>query len=457
MAHVIFYPQCRATIQAVLDGYGTPDKPIVAHAFPRSCSVARNGYNEADTWQLEFDAKDFPFDPDLVRAVGVEIYLFATESLAEGLDDAAVRLYRQRDRITVAGLADMDGLSYSSDGRSVTMAGRDYTALLIDREWHPRESGDRGRVPVGQPLDRLVQDIVDEGANAQVSGRVLTVEYEADFDPPLVASGPAALKGHKEGIPIKPGTSYWDIVYDLCLSRGLIAFVRGTNVVISNPRTLTAATAASAPRVAYGADLDELTIERQLAKERVPQIIASVYDRRAKKTVTVLYPEKANSPVTGVGTKRDERLRVTPPPGVKDEKTLREFCRALYESKARTESTIRFATKDLKSLNGVDLLELDAGTPVVIGFEAEHRESFRTMTTDERIERLVALGYSDGRGRPTQVARTLAQHYEKLTRFNRPFYVREVTFDWSVDEGIRIDVEALNYVFPKRDSADVPT
>jgi hypothetical protein len=67
----IYYPQARTTLNVVFDGFGPTAKdtpPKIIDVIPVDLSVQRNAYNQADGWEVTFDADDFPIDPRLVRS-----------------------------------------------------------------------------------------------------------------------------------------------------------------------------------------------------------------------------------------------------------------------------------------------------------------------------------------------------------------------------------------------------
>lgn len=83
----------------------------------------------------------------------------------------------------MTGLVDQATLTEDTDGGKVSFSGRDYTALMIDRQWDPTESGKAGRIPDGN-LQEVVQQLVDEATNADISGRTLTVKlFDVDLEP----------------------------------------------------------------------------------------------------------------------------------------------------------------------------------------------------------------------------------------------------------------------------------
>jgi hypothetical protein len=302
----VYYPNLRAVLSVVFDGFGGGDsEPTVVQVIPMSATIHLNSYKEADTWEMTFDAKLLPFSPELIRALGVEIYAFDAGGIGQDIRDFA-----NDDNLLVAGLADNATLRISESGREFSLSGRDYTALMLDRQWDPSK-----RLNVGQPVDVVVQQLVDEAAGAARTGRTLTVEYVGQGHAPGSARG--RERRTKRGLPIKESKSYWDVAYELCLRQGLVVFVRGSKVIITSPQVLTTANAARTRRMIYGRDLESLEVERKIGKERVPQIAVRSYDPKTRRTLEAVFPAAKEKAKTGVGTDRDE-IRAYAVPDITD-------------------------------------------------------------------------------------------------------------------------------------------
>lgn len=486
-----FYPECRVNLSVVFDGFGGKDTPqVIEDIIPLSCSVNLNSYKEADTWEITFDAQRFPFSPELIRSAAVEIYLYQREDLTvdpfyvdiptptftvTGILDYS-RAFNEsdlnrREKLVVTGLVDDIALRQDEQGGIVSMSGRDYTALLLEREWDPTESGKRGRIPDG-PLDEVVQKLVDEAVNADEIGRTLEVafiDYEIVPSTENVAktvtqkkvkiksppTGKSRSKKKSRGVAVKADSNYWDVIYKLCMSYGFICFVQGFTVYIAKPHVLNADQEAlwGYWRVAYGRNLESLEVDRKLSKEAVPQIRVRSFDPKSKIAIEGRFPkDKENIVVTGVGTKKEE-YRVYTVPDITDANTLKEIARSVYYTIARGEGSIKFRTPALMDLDNRDLLRMRAGDAVSIvwdAFDAKIMTSDK-LGTDQKIAALLAQGYK------IDVARLVAEQYDKLDYFNRNFYVRNVRYDWSSDQGVTVEVEAVNFVNAQRDGSSEMT
>ncbi len=431
----VFYPRCHAHLNVVFDGRGGPDTPpLLVDTVPQSAFVGRNGYHDADTFSLEFDARLLPFDPDLIRQMAVAIYMFA----AEGEDDR--REWAVPEHEMILGLVDVPTLNLSKDGQRFSVEGRDYTALLLDQEWDPRN-----RIPSGRPLDTVVKEIADEAApaGARLRFNVLFDSNEV-FTPPIVGASRRGTK--KKGLWVEPGKTVWDVIYELCLAEGFVVYVRGEDIIISDPRTQTRKSLGDAPRLIYGRELQSLEVSRRMGKERVPQIEVVSCDNKTGRTLRAKYPEKHETPKTGVGVKKDETERMVVDGSIRDLDALKRIARTEWEHRARAEAAYKYSTIALTTMDDRqhDLLRLDAGSPLYLQFDPFNSEQMRALNGAQRIEHLLALGYS------SRLSAFVADYYERLDQFRQPYYQR--TADFSYQSGaLTISGETVNYAYAPRE------
>lgn len=456
----VYWVRCHAMMSVVLDGRGGDDsKPLMIQGTPRTASVCRNGYHDADTWSLEFDARALPFDPEIIRSCAVAIYMFT----ASGLGDR--REWAIPDYEMVRGLADDDGIELSDNGQSVTISGRDYTGLLLDKEWDPTK-----QIPYGIPLDQQVQAIADAAAppGAALKFRVVWDVEESLFEKLSLAGGkPKVGAQHRstkrKGLWVRPGKTYWDVIYEMTLSCGLNAFVRGEEIIIRAPNTQTTASVAKAPKLVYGRNLMSLNAKRKLTREKVPTIQVVGFDP-AVGQVSAIYPENANEAAAvgvqlktkvakvdknALGIVSSEILLVNAPQGVVDKATLKQIAKARFVSMARAETSYRAETKHLEALDGEDLLRLNAGDPVSIMFDPFNKEQMNSLSVEQRVDHLLDLGYS------AQISRYIATYYDRLDQYRAPHYIHSAEYEWAAGEdgaGITIGIESVNYAYEPREA-----
>lgn len=444
----LFYPQARVTLSVVFENFGDPAQPKVFPVVPRSIQVFSNSYNEADTWSVEFDARDLPVSPELIRGGAVEIYLFQTRGL--GQIPETIRASDPDSAIidglepTIVGLFDEVQLDMGEDGRFITIDGTDYTSLFLAKQWTRKAGNGRGRIPTGKRLDQILEQLMRQVESADA----MTLSFEGtDLEgTPLARSslpivGAAEGRAHRKGIPVRQSESYWDVMYNLAVRYGYILFVRGLKVVLTTPQAYVAGRSKDR-KMAWGRNLLNIRLNRRIGKVQVPVIEVRSYDEKRRKVIIARYPKnKKQKPVTGLGTKRDEVHRMTIP-GISSKAQLERVAETVYNLRGRSEQTVEIETRDLRDLEGTDLLELRAGDALSIGFDPFNQYSvlIEGQSEDQRRATLVDLGYE-----PT-VATAIAASFDRINLFKRPFRVKEVTFDWSHDGGVSIAAQLQNFV-----------
>lgn len=448
----VFYPRCKVLLTSILDGRGsTRSKPISTIATPRSCTVSRNGYQEADTWNAEFDLRVLPFDPELLASCAVRVYMWDSFG-----DEEANYLVEENEM--VRGLVDEPELSITGDN-SITISGRDYTGIL-DPDWDPRE-----KIPSGVPLTEAVQFIADKAAPVGTSARFL-VEWKATGAIPI--SGGSARSTKRKGMWVKPGKTHWDVIYDLVIAHGYIVFVQDSRIVISDPRAQTKRALAVAPRIRYGRDLMSLRAKRKLARERVPQIKIVYWNAANRERFEVIYPpahSKVPLPI-GIGLKKDEVLVLPAPRYCHDRDSALRYARMRWELMARCESTYTIKTRHMRipsegnaelydptargalGVDGeYDLLRMQAGDAIGVHFDPFNQENMRALDVGQRIAFLESLGYQ------SSVAAFISTNFEQLDQWRQPYYARKIEYTWSSKDGISIELEAVNFADERRELA----
>lgn len=482
----VFYPRCRAMLSIVFDGYeadqlGSVERPEIIWVLPKSCTVHCNKYNQADSWQMVFSAVDLPHDPATVRAGDAEIYMYDAGSM----DDSTMVLSRQLPNPImgdgsftqdheplIVGLFDEHSLEMSNDGKWVTLQGQDYTQLLL-RHWPPAKGTHRARrIPVGQRLDHWAAAIL---AEVEPTGKMqvkVAGGYEMKVGLPVV--GASEIVGHKRGIPIQQETTYFDVLMKVCTRHGYICYVSGLNLVIDRPKNITDITTHDVKHMAWGNNIENLSLTRKLGKEKVPRLIMKCWDdvRRcmlivevpdtgphAKEIAIAKNPSKrttdtqhikaataaksAKKPkaTKTVTLKEFDEYVIVPMYGIHSEEALRRAGEARRNLLGRGERKIVCKTRDLVDLNGVGIMNLKAGDAAMIHWQDFNSETFYQKSVEERIEVLKARGYQQ------DVAYVIAESFEKLAnRKERPMRIREATYSFDNDGGLSIEMEMVDFV-----------
>lgn len=155
------------------------------YRIPKNASIELNGYRQAGKFSAEFAYTDFPFEPQLLRGVGISVYmasvpatLFAQGMLggttAMAVPNAAGQAYLSSvlsptpDNVVFDGIVDECTVEHTSTGDSVHIEGRDLKGILIDAWINPQLFNN---LNLNQPIQLVVRDILNSdpwGAGIQV-------------------------------------------------------------------------------------------------------------------------------------------------------------------------------------------------------------------------------------------------------------------------------------------------
>lgn len=500
----IFRPQARVVLQVIFDGYGPSARdsaPLVIPVLPKSVTVHINSYKQADSFDLVFDAGDLPIDPRLIRAGAAEIYIFNAPSgddsmrvlsRKQPLVDADPGGLRPRDPLEtiglelgtpaskdaftfgnkprIVGLFDDDSIELSSSGKWVSIKGQDYTAFLAGIQFPPMPNGTARRVPTGKRLDLIVADLVRDADPDEH----LVVEVRGIDPASLPIVGAKELHGGKRGIVVEAETSYWDVIYKLTERHGFIAYVDGLSVVISRPKTITDKDTANIKRMAWGKNLEHLTLKRHLGKEQAPTVVVKSYDPRSGKTLTAEYPEgsisravsldasgqskrgkvklerrvktsstrnKKTGKVKTTVRERDE-YQIVQVYGVTDPEALKRIAENRAHLLGKAERSVTAVTRDLHDLRYADILGVSAGDAFWIEWDEFNRELLAdpALSEDQKARHLVARGFN------AEVANEIARRYALLEGLDRPLRFKEGTIEYDAENGISIEMELQDFM-----------
>lgn len=443
----LFWPRCRARVEVVFDGRGAANSvPFLLEVSPRSATIGLNGFYEADTWDMEFEAKALPFDPDQIAYCAVHIYIWDSQ---KNLGESE---WATESNLMIKGLMDDIQSVLVGDEVFVKMTGRDYTALLADAEWDPKD-----KIKSGGELNDVVQSIADEAAPEGTRAR-FNVEWRGEEDPPICGGLHRSTK--KKGLWVKPGKSYWDVIWDLCIQHAYVARVEGSTIIIDEPVTQTKQTLTEAPRLVYGRHLTGLEIKRKFSREAVPQIVIVSYDPVTGKRIETKFPEKRNAEFKVTATKeqprdalgiplvakKDEQMFFPPPEGVVDKKALLRYARMRFYHLGRGETIYSLETKhvwvpDAKNPSKeFNVLKLRPGAAIGVHFDPFNESVLREIKEiGRRVEFIVAMGYHH------KIATFIANNIERMELFKQNYYYNRGTINYSIDEGVDIDIEAVNF------------
>lgn len=503
-----YYPQARAILQVVFDGFGDTARdtpPKVIPVLPKTVKIMRNSYSLADSWELTFDANDLPFDPTFIRSGACEIYLFQLSEIeqrvvdrreplteidssgttprdpvdtamigaaaaagAAGLEGLAgsIRGRLSRDRFTygnrpaIVGLFDRSSLTMSSDGRWVTLAGQDYTAHLISLQWPPLPNGRARRIPVGQRLDQLLADLV---AEADPLGRLQIALRGVQADE-LPVVGENGVRSHRRGIPVTGETNYWEVMYKTATRYGFILYVDGLDVVLAKPRNLDEDAAGRIKRMAWGVNLESLELTREHGKEQSPTIVVRAYDHNNRELLEVEYPEgeyhraykagdKAKT-ATKTSTRTSKLGKVTTTVRNRDEYEIIPVygvtdpvaLRRIAETYYHLRGRAeRRVVASTRDLR--DMRESDLLTLTAGDAVTIVWDDFnRAVLANPALTESEKLDHLVERGFNTEVAQVIVEAYTRLQGLERPLRFKEGTLSYDVEGGVTIEMDLQDFI-----------
>jgi hypothetical protein len=465
---------------------------VVSGIQPKSVTVERNGIRAADTFKATFPYIDAPFEERLVRSCGVEVFMGVVSSgdFALGINgatfgDEPLTLVPDFDNNQVTnrriiGFIDSWAIKRPADGQAtVTIEGRDLTALLIDAALPTVFRAD-----LTLPLDELFASILATLPAAQG----LTIEMRPrGTEAPVLSRAAARVsrprrgqnpRANPKGEPQK--YSYWDYLTDLAGMAGFVTYVEDTSVVIQTPRTAYGSRYAQREAdlytartvdgetfpvraMIYGRNVLDLSSERKFAAKKANTVEVRCYDTQTKQTLSARFPPMTNQ----AGQRRvtdappgnsggDEKIDVHTVTNCRDVATLRARAQSIYEQQARNEVNMTLETRDLNSFGGndegPDLLDLRAADSLeILVARQTNMDSvtrLRALDSASRVKNLMELGFTES------FATTYASIYD-ASGIQTVFRVRDVSYDWTREEGVKIMIGLINYLVV-RDEQSLP-
>lgn len=478
---------------------GEVDPNVVEiNVLPLDVSIRRNNILDADTCSLTFDYRDLPLDPRAVRAVFVEATIGAVTEIehAEGIegsrrDDGS--LISLADRVEVngqqfVGFADEWQIEHSDEGSTVHLDCRDLSAILRGVRLPPGQS-----IDLTKPLAVGVQDLINKVGGA----KGLKVFYgppgqeEPNESSPVpgkaVSKRKFANKGKKlaQARKAKNETLY-DHIIAAAGRVGHLPVFRGFSLYLVRPRGLTTLGIRQplVRRMVWGRNIANLKFARKLGGVQVPTIQVNSFDPSIGRTRWARFgrgyrdvpggiigdpdspqPENTRPAVVGPGGAPNESVRVMSVAGVSDLAELKEIARSTYEQIGRQEIEGTFETHDLESFGRpfeLDLLRIQSGDPVTILVAPESdqeptgEDAGSVQPSSSVLQELSAQNverrqsYLRGLGYSAENSKRIATVQEKLTLANT-FRASYVNFDWSHEDGLKIECTVQNYIALRED------
>ncbi len=468
----------------------------IAGIIPKSMNLGLNGLRQADTLKVEIKYIDLPFDPRCIRSCAIEAYMGTVSaddfikgnagqvrSVSSGDSEVSEPLNvipdtyvdekgKSRTNLRFQGWVDEWEIEFQEGAEPVVrLTCRDNTTLMLDTDAPPALT-----LAVDQPIDKTIATYLsnfptlsgmtveyrpNDAEIPKLKGQLSKTAYNAD------TGGPSPAKGGGTGGKL----SIWDYLTDICGIIGLTIRVEGTRVIIQRVRDLLAGTnqnrsddpyadrsSGDFPTRAmiYGRNVLSMKLSRKFGKGKPKNIQVNSYNIKNKTKISVKFPSTEVTSTANPGDGHNEaEYQVINISGIDNEKTLRVVAQSYYETVGRNELNVSIRTKNLASFGGgnldPDLLDMIAGDTITVLVSREESE-FNTvsvienaMLAQERAEQFLrTIGYEG------EFAKAYAKAYTDAG-FQTSFKVRAIGYNWDNDQGIAIDIQAVNFIEVRAD------
>jgi hypothetical protein len=424
-------PTAKPVLRPLITQTGTDNLSFVMNRVPKSAQVELPGYRQAGKFSLEFDWRELPIDPRLIRSAAVEIFMgavsasdFASGMTTVGPDGRRRSILNVQtetgmprdDLMVIAGNVDSWVCTHSGDGSTVKMDGRDFRGTFLDSPANPAMMA---ALNLNQPITEVVVDILKGHPAAQyMKIKYIPQDWPQGMPPPVAdTQGLTRVRRKADGEGTSTGggaegVNIWDLITKYCFLVGAIPYFRGRDIIIRPAASVFDPSKPKAgakdqvfdPKVrlddegrpfeerkmVFGRNIRELTFERKLSGVKVPVVEVVSFDtssteRGARKMLIEQWPpaDEKLARISGVSPSGEvaqtDKLQISVP-GVRDRERLLGVARALYEEIGRGELGGSCRTAQLSSFKGSnddpDLMRLRPGDPV------EFLTDVRAMTSN---------------------------------------------------------------------------
>ena len=333
-----YRPRCMVTLDVLLQDVGVASYKVI----PRSASVVRNGLRVADTVSVELDYLDLSFDPRAIRDCKIDVFMGDVANPAEPAlpQSDAYRIF--------TGYLDQPEASLSAAGELVRLKGRDFTSLLLDKEWTD------GSIRIDRPLPMIVDEIVSGTPAAEVS-----VEWDSSNVDVVISK----LVGRTRFSP-KQNDDRWTVLSEICGLVGLApTFDLDVLKIVSPDLVAASSTSGTTAAFLYGGNVSELTYTRKLNSTAQHQVQVICWNETTRSTRTSVFPKtpivlRQRRPTKGGKTVTDDApIKTFHVRGSYTQADLDSRTERLFKESALSELEGRLETRDLADLH--DVVDLD--------------------------------------------------------------------------------------------------
>lgn len=433
------FPTAWVNVYLLLEDFGqaSADELIELSGPPLDFEVEVNAFVEADAAKVTLDLENFPFDPRILRGGTVEVFFADAEKPVQPQDFwLAKNPDELRQLALFAGVIDVPKSIFDNEHRRIELKCRDYTAYFLDAEVEGDAityiEGNR-KLSLQEILERLVAQR-ETTAALQIEFRDEIPDiYPADYkrrgqDPKLGAR----RKRHGERV--------WDVVQELVLEAGLVAYVELDRLVVRQPSTVFSPETDEARllRWTIGGDVLKIEVTRDLGRQHGINVQVTSFDPDEKKTLVAYSPreaadepkEEVDASRVGDGKRKTRKTtRTTFRPfavrGIVNQEQLQRIADQIREQLRHHELRVEWETASVVESQGKPLQRIGYGDPVEFAI-VEHLHSVLAKTPEEQVRRLIGASYQEGDAEKIALA---------LEHLGVPLYLHRARHRFSTRQG----------------------
>jgi hypothetical protein len=462
-------------------------------------SVVRNDYRSADTFSMDLDYKNFPFDPRSIRTCGVTIYLQDMGRLYN--DDGSLNTIQPGSptpltanaqatnangdvvsgppaapipNVIFNGFVDDESVEFNDAKREVHFEGRDCSSILIDQKYQNTIGTLISPFSNTQPIDVAIKSLLQrfpatQKINVDTSRVVGPLPILGSYDPDFGSIGTANTNMGKHD-------SYWDIIQSFVGKAGLVAYMdlvlnQNTNqtvptIILATPRNRLF---TDDIKFIYGKNVKNFSMKRKLG--RLKGFNVRVTTRIGKSVLSATIPQDATlewanayqiqrttvmaptlDPSGALVAQQPAPTLVFPIPGDKiaNKQALVQIGQTIYEqySLQQLEGSMdtfemqgRGSNRDalgnsIDSNVQYDLTQIQKGQTISLELYPEDLKAIsRVQDVSARTQYLVQRGYSNA------IANVFANCFGK---FSPRFQIKSHTMSLDHEQGWKLHIEFYN-------------
>lgn len=449
----LYYPQGGIILRVRWEDFGTNNQVLSKYydlnVQARSLYVERNDYSEADTFRAVIDYKSFPFDPRTIRSCSVTICIEDRKKMFNS-DNSLHLIVPNEDNIVFVGFADESKVQFDHETRTVTLEGRDYTALFIDQKRIFVEP-----IPMSKPIDQIIKDLINE---QEATKEIQVINRTGEATLPIPANLSADYNPTTSVRNTKRKETYWDIMQDIVSHFGFVGFIELDKYIITKPQNIYEK--KEIKQFIYGGNLKELSFERKLGRAKDFNVKVVSFNPLDKKVETALLPEEAidpniKAPRVTVAQLDKNGKKIEPQKeadfitfSVKDvtsKEQLIKIGESIFQEMSRQQIEGSLTTFEMeipeetsRETKPIKFSKIRNGTAIRVYLsQSELNEISSKSDFNQKLAFLIRRGYA------TEVARALAG---SLDRINTAFYTKSVSYEMDQDNGFTMKLSFINFI-----------